>query len=70
MIPCIEDKCISYPACINKIEIECPEIETYYNVIRAYYDRNEAWNIIRKTLKAMRSFRTFNEEPEEDPEGN
>jgi len=71
IIPCIKDKCITYPMCQNKRDIKCPDIYNYYNKMRIQFTRDEVWKLIKKHLKEMRTFKCCNdEEPEEDPEGN
>jgi len=71
MIPCIENKCLLLPTCRNQRNIECPDLHEWYNVLRAYHDRDETWNLIKRDLKEMRTFKPYNgDEPEEDPEGN
>ena len=58
MIPCIRDKCLKYPACQNKKHIECPDIGTYYTVLRGNLTRDDAWQHIKNHLKRMATFRT------------
>jgi hypothetical protein len=58
MIPCIENKCIAYPTCQNKRDIDCPDIGAYYNKMRNDLSRDDTWNLIKETLHEMRTFRT------------
>ena len=51
-IPCIEDKCILYPICISKFEIECGLLASYYGHESngAYTSGHETWDKIQDGL--------------------
>ena len=47
--PCIKNKCISYPICINKPIIDCEDIKQYLREsIAEKYDTKDVFNILRE----------------------
>ena len=55
-IPCIKDKCLLYPVCKNKQEVECEEIRLYYwNLKRGkmHIESIEIWAIINEDLPRL-----------------
>ena len=54
MIPCIVNKCILYPLCLNKTNISCSTLYDYFNQLVEHGLWNEdIWNVIHRKLKAM-----------------
>lgn len=55
-IPCKQNKCILYPICISKFEIECDFLSSYYGKMsNETYDSEDekAWNEIEKILPKL-----------------
>lgn len=54
-IPCIKNKCLLYPACKNKEEVECEEVRQYYWDLRHGTDLKnyEIWAIINQNLSHL-----------------
>jgi len=60
--PCIDDKCLLYPACVNKRDIVCDLVRTFYHkrvVVEAITDTSHpdlsqtVWQDLKKTLPNM-----------------
>ena len=60
MIPCIKNKCISYPICISKKTITCKEIEEYHKYLKKKYGYGlrECFDEINLTLKSINQYST------------
>ena len=61
MIPCIKNKCILYPTCIDKVEIECSDLEEYFNELYIAYEDfkdtiSEIWKTINKTYPNLKKY--------------
>lgn len=59
-LPCIENKCILYPACRSKESIGCKELSQYYKLYMAIhmsYRSREIWFKINKTLPDLEIIR-------------
>ena len=70
-LPCIETKCILYPACLSKANIKCDDLRKYMNkhtpwmpeerkkdvlISEAFYDALNAFiDHVRKTLPVLSS---------------
>lgn len=52
--PCIRNKCILYPICINKKEIECEELRLYRNLVFNHSGVLMAWEILNQTLPNLK----------------
>jgi hypothetical protein len=48
MIPCIEEKCITYPVCQNKIIIECPKLKKLMDHMEDSLPTKEMWSLIHE----------------------
>jgi hypothetical protein len=59
-IPCIKNKCLMYPLCINKEKIECNDIAKYHDYLRKEHKcaYSECFKEIKKTLKVMDEYAT------------
>ena len=59
MIPCKANKCISYPICLGKIRIDCPDLKEYFNSIiqddHGLTTHKETWEILQKALPNLQS---------------
>ncbi len=69
-IPCIKDKCITYPTCRTKEDIKCPYIDTFYHDLISGHNghhRNYVWNLIKEALTEMRSIKTYMKDGRERP---
>lgn len=56
MIPCIRNKCLLYPACRNREEVECEEIRVYFWQLKhetLHIEHNEIWEMINKYLPKL-----------------
>jgi len=53
IIPCIKDKCITYPACRNKDHIQCPELRKYYWKMRETHSIAYTWKEMMEQLKGV-----------------
>ena len=52
-IPCIEEKCLKYPACSRKERIICPALINYYNAESARDHsklHSNTWTKVREAL--------------------
>ena len=48
MIPCIEEKCITYPVCKNKVLIECPKLKNLMNYLEENMTIKEMWSRVHE----------------------
>lgn len=55
-LPCIRDKCIAYPACRNREEVDCSILYDYYDMYPNYRAKN-IWFKICKNLPKLRRIR-------------
>lgn len=50
-LPCIVDKCITFPVCRNKEKIICNKMNTYLNLLEENIPRTfQIWNHLRDTF--------------------
>jgi hypothetical protein len=64
MVPCKANKCLLYPVCKNKQEVECEELREYYwNLKRGtlHIEALEIWAIINKVLPRLQMIGAPNE---------
>lgn len=53
-IPCIKNKCILYPVCVSKIDIECDELWQYFRHVQVTNkDDPSAWSIMRMNFPVL-----------------
>ena len=53
MIPCIEEKCLKYPACRRKVKIVCQALINYYNAEAARDNSQFHTNTWAKVKEAL-----------------
>lgn len=57
-IPCIESKCLMYPMCLNKKDINCDHIKEYLRMVTRFKgNRKEAYKSISAVLPRTRTVR-------------
>ena len=49
MIACIENKCLMYPICMNKVEIICPELSPLLDIFNKE-DTKITWKYLRRVF--------------------
>ncbi len=62
--PCIDEKCLKYPACASKTEIECSILNTLFCYMYDNLNQQQMWSHVRKYFPKLRqvaaSGRPFN----------
>ena len=53
-LPCVTEKCISYPVCLNKEKVVCDTLYDYYGRYPSYKDKS-IWFKINKVLPKLKS---------------
>ncbi len=53
-IPCISNKCILYPVCVSKIDIECDDLWKYFRHVDVT-NKTQAtvWEIMRRDFPVL-----------------
>ena len=54
-VPCTKDKCLKYPICLNKTELECSDLADFYGMGTDHdYDSGaEIWDAIQVALPKL-----------------
>ena len=58
MTPCKANKCISYPMCLGKIRIDCPQLREHFTNLLVQddkYTHRDVWNLLKKDLPRLTS---------------
>ena len=55
MPPCKANKCIAYPICLSKTEIECQLLADFYGMAsdQTYESGADIWNVIQEALPKL-----------------
>lgn len=53
-LPCIKDKCLKFPICMSKWEIDCLDLFNWLHLKQESYNK-ERWGIMRNHLKKVQT---------------